>query len=130
MLIWNQLKALMDAQYYPQDVRRAKEWEFLRLKQGEISVVEYPTKFNELSHFTPNQVATEEMRIDHFEQGLRGEVKQIKARHTYVNFQEMYQKGVKVARIINETEIENREKKASKEKVRPWRIQFSGKQKL
>ena len=76
----------MDAQYYPQDIRRAKEQEFLRLNQGEMSAVEYAAKFNELSHFAPTQVATEKMRIDHFEQGLRGEVKQIIAGHAYVNF--------------------------------------------
>jgi len=57
----------MDAQYYPRDVKRAKGHEFLRLKQGQMSVMEYVEKFNELSHFAPNQVTTEEMRMDHFE---------------------------------------------------------------
>jgi len=60
---------------YPRDVRRVKEQELLCLKQGEMSVIEYAVKFNELSRFAPNQVATEEMRVDHFELGLRGEVK-------------------------------------------------------
>ena len=41
VLTWDQLKALMDAQYYPQDVRRAEEQESLCLKQGEMSVIEY-----------------------------------------------------------------------------------------
>ena len=66
-LAWNELKVLIDAQYYPQDVRRTKEREFLRLKQGEMSVIEYAAKFNELSRFALNQVATEEMRMGHFE---------------------------------------------------------------
>jgi len=76
----------MDALYYPRDVRRVKEQEFLCLKQGEMSVMEYVAKFNELSRFAPNQVVTEEMRMDHFEQGLRGEVKQIIAGYTYDSF--------------------------------------------
>jgi len=71
--------------------------------------MEYAAKFNELSRFAPNQVAMEEMRMDHFEQELRGEVKQIITGYTYDNFQEMYQKDVKIARIISETEIEDRE---------------------
>ena len=71
-LTWNQLKALMGTQYYPQDVRRAKEREYLRLKQGKMSVIEYAVKFNALSRFAPNQVATEEMRMDHFKQGSKG----------------------------------------------------------
>ena len=46
----------------------------MQLKQGETSIIEYAAKFNELNHFAPNQVATEEMRMDHFEQGLKREV--------------------------------------------------------
>jgi len=37
--------------------------------------MEYAVKFNELSHFAPTQIATKEMRMDHFEQRLKGEVK-------------------------------------------------------
>jgi len=119
VLTENPLKTLIDAQYYPQDVRRLKEQEFLCLKQGEISIIEYALKFNELSRFAANQVATEEMRIDHFEQGLKRKVKQIIARYTCDNFQEMYQKVVKIARIMSETEIESREEDQVKEEFGP-----------
>jgi len=37
------------------------------LIQGNINVMEHTMKFNKLSPFAPNQVATEEMRMDHFE---------------------------------------------------------------
>jgi len=84
-----------------------------------MSIIEYIAKFNELSRFTPNQGATEEMRVDHFEQGLRWEVKQIIAGYPYDNFKEMYQKAMKIARIINQTEIENREKDQVKKKFGP-----------
>ena len=57
----------MDAQYYSKDVRSTKEREFSCLKQAEMSVIEYAAKFNELSLFAPNQVATEQMRTDHIE---------------------------------------------------------------
>jgi len=89
-LTWNQLKTLMDAQYYSHDVRRTKEREFLCLKQREMSVTEYAVRFNELSRFAPNQVITEELRMDHFEQGLKGEIKQIIAGYAYASFQEMH----------------------------------------
>ena len=72
--------------------------------------MEYAAKFNELSRFAPNQVATEEMRMNHLEQGLKEEIKQIIAGYAYTNFQEMYQRAVKVACIIDETKIENKEK--------------------
>jgi len=126
VLTCNQLEALMDAQYYSHDVRRAKEREFPPLKQGEMSVIEYLAKFNELSRFVPNQMATEEMRMDHFEKGLKGEVKQIIARYAYTNFQEMYQRAVKIIRIMNETKIKNREKDQVKRKFGPRRSNSQG----
>jgi len=52
-MTWTRLKELMDRQYYPKDVQRIKEREFLSLKQGNLSVVEYACKFNELSRFVP-----------------------------------------------------------------------------
>jgi len=125
-LTWNQLKALMNAQYYSHDVRRTKEQKFLCLKQGEMRVIEYVTKFNELSRFAPNQVATEEMMMDHFEQGLRGEIKQIIAVYAYANFQEMYQRVVKVAHIIDETKIENKAKGRVKREIGPGESNSQG----
>jgi len=89
-------------------MKRAKEQEFLRLKQGQMSVMEYAAKFNELSHFAPNQVATEEMKMDHFDQGLRGPIKRMIAGHVFTNFKGMYQRAVKIARVIEETEAKGR----------------------
>jgi len=40
-------------------------------------VMEYTTKLNELSRFAPHQVNTEERKMDHFEQGLRGDIRSI-----------------------------------------------------
>ena len=115
-LTWEQLKTMMDAQYYPPDVKRAKEQEFLRLKQGQMSVIEYAAKFNELSRFAPNQVATEEMKMDHFEQGLKGPIKRMIAGHAFTSFQEMYQRAVKIARVIEETDAEGRQMGLAKRK--------------
>jgi len=57
-MTWERLKELMDAKYYPMDAKRAKEQEFLSLRQENMSVMEYAAKFNELSQFSLNQVAT------------------------------------------------------------------------
>ena len=55
------------------------------------------------------------MKMDLFEQWFKWEVKQIIAGYAYANFQEMYQKAVKVARIINKTDLRI-EKKAKERK--------------
>jgi len=106
-MTWTQLRELIDQQYYPRDVQRMKEREFLDLKQGNISVMEYAFKFNELSRFAPHEVTTEERRMGHFEQGLKGNIKSMIASQTFENFQAMYQKAVKIARVLEECESEN-----------------------
>jgi len=83
-----------------------KEREFLGLKQGRMTVMEYAAKFNELGRFALRQINTKERKMDHFEQGLRGDVKSAIAGHTFGNFQEMYQRAVKVARVLEESEKE------------------------
>ncbi|XP_058784423.1 uncharacterized protein LOC131659226 [Vicia villosa] len=63
--------------YFPEDVRGKKEIEFLKLKQGSKSVVEYAAKFGELAKFFnhydgPND---EFSKCIKFENGLRPEIK-------------------------------------------------------
>jgi len=57
--------------------------------------------------------------MNHFEQGLKGQIKQIIAEYAHTSFKEMYQRAVKIARIINEIEIEDRGKGQVKEKFGP-----------
>jgi len=40
--------------------------------------------------------------MDHFEQGLRGDIRSVIAGQTFVNFQDMYQRAIKVARVLEE----------------------------
>ena len=105
-MTWERLIGLLDNQYYPRDVQRIKQRDFLRLKQGQMSVMKYASKFNELSRFAPHQVNTEERKMDHFEQGLRRDIKSVIAGQNFDNFQEIYQRAVKIARVL-ETKREN-----------------------
>jgi len=69
--------------------------------------MEYAARFNELSRFTLHQVNSEERKMDHFEQGLRGDIKSVITWHTFANFQEMYQRAVKIIRVVEENERES-----------------------
>jgi len=89
----------------------------LSLKQGNMSVMEYAIKFNELSRFAPHRVATEEMKLDHFEQGLKGSIKLMITGHSFEKFKEMYQQAIKIARVVEETERENKVSNLGKRKI-------------
>ena len=45
--------------------------EFGNLKQEGMSVAEYIHKFNDLSWYAPHMVVTNELKVDHFIQGLK-----------------------------------------------------------
>ena len=90
-MTWGRLLKLLNSKYYPRDVQRMKEREFLSVKQGRMTVMEYVARFTEL--IALHQVNTKERKMDHFEQGLRGDIKSVIAGQTFTNFQEMYQRS-------------------------------------
>ena len=89
-MTWERLTELLEHKYCPRDVQRMMEEKFLGLKQGRMTAMEHAAKFNELGRFALHQINTEERKMDHFEQGLRGDIKSLIAGHTFSNFQEMY----------------------------------------
>jgi len=65
--------------YFPEDVRNNKEMDFLELKQGNMTVAEYATKFKELVRYFPHYQGRdgESSKCVKFVNGLRPEVKQV-----------------------------------------------------
>ena len=63
--------------YFPEDVCGKKEIEFLELKQGSMSVVEYAAKFAELAKFYPHYAESDAKfsKCIKFENGLHPEIK-------------------------------------------------------
>ena len=51
--------------------RHAKAQEFLELKQGRMTVMEYVAKFTELARFADDYVATDMAKVRKFENGLK-----------------------------------------------------------
>ena len=49
------------------------------------------------------------MKMDRFEQGLKGPIKRMIAGYVFTSFQEMYQRAVKIAWFIEETKAEGRQ---------------------
>jgi len=51
-------------------LQKQKQREFLTLRQGSLSVMEYASRFAELLRFASEYVATDRMRMLRFEEGL------------------------------------------------------------
>ena len=54
--------------YFPQT---AKAQEFLELKQGAMTMMDYVTRFTELARFVDDHVATNWAKVRRFENGLK-----------------------------------------------------------
>ena len=57
--------------YFPETARHAKAQEFLELKQGAMTVLDYVARFTELARFADDYVATDVAKVRRFENGLR-----------------------------------------------------------
>ena len=57
--------------YFPDITRHAKAQEFLELKQGTMTVLEYMARFTELAHFTNDYMATDMAKVRRFENELK-----------------------------------------------------------
>ena len=57
--------------YFSDIARHAKAQEFLELKQGTMTVMDYVAKFIELARFADDYVATDMAKVRRFENGLK-----------------------------------------------------------
>ena len=70
-MTWTGFHELFMSKYFPATTGHAKAQEFLELKQGAMTVIEYVARFTELARFADNYVATDLAKIRRFENGLR-----------------------------------------------------------
>ncbi|XP_074361983.1 uncharacterized protein LOC141702182 [Apium graveolens] len=71
IMTWDRFTKLFLEKYFPRYMKNQMEINFLELKQGNMSVTEYESKFTKLARFVPEQVDAEEKRAKRFQQGLK-----------------------------------------------------------
>ena len=70
-MTWAELQELFMGKYFLDTTRHAKAEEFLELKQGTMTVLEYVARFTELAFFADDYVATDMAKVRRFENGLK-----------------------------------------------------------
>ena len=66
-----------EERYYSLEHKRENEQEFLELKQGDLTVLEYERRFQDLAAFASTYLPTERHRVERFRDGLRWELRMI-----------------------------------------------------
>ena len=70
VMTWAEFQELFMGKYFPETARHAKAQEFLELKQGAMTMMDYVARFTELARFA-DYVATDLAKVRRFENGLR-----------------------------------------------------------
>ena len=70
-MTWGEFRELFMGKFFPALARHAKARDFLELKQGDMTVLEYVAKFTELTRFGDDYVATDMAKVRKFQDGLK-----------------------------------------------------------
>ena len=70
-MTWAEFHDLFIGKYFPDTTRHVKAQDFLELKQGTMTVIEYVVRFIELARFVDDYVATDIAKVRRFENGLK-----------------------------------------------------------
>nr|XP_027127786.1 uncharacterized protein LOC113743923 [Coffea arabica]XP_027127787.1 uncharacterized protein LOC113743925 [Coffea arabica] len=73
-----------------------REDEFIRLRQGIMSVAEYETQFTKLSRFAPELVLTDQRKIRRFVQGLNLEIQEALAAAQLKTYSQAIEKAQRI----------------------------------
>ena len=69
-MTWAEFQELFMGKYFPDTARHGKAQEFLELKHGAMTVIEYVARFTELARFANDYVAMDMAKFRRFENGL------------------------------------------------------------
>ena len=70
-MTWTEFQELFMGKYIPETARHAKAQDFLELKQGVTTVMDYVARLTELARFADDYVATDLAKVRRFENGLK-----------------------------------------------------------
>jgi hypothetical protein len=85
-LTWADFEVLFENQYFPESYRDQLREQFETLEQGNMTVSEYAARFQTLSRFAPELVASESRKCRRFERGLHSSVKRLVVSQRKMNF--------------------------------------------
>ena len=71
VMTWTKFHDIFMGKYFPDNARHTKAQEFLELKQGTMTLLEYVARITELARFSDDYVATGMAKVKRFENGLK-----------------------------------------------------------
>ena len=102
-MTWDNFHRLFMGKYFPASARHAKAQEFLELRQGTMTVLEYVARFTELARFRDDYVATNAAKVRKFEDGLKLSIRDKIVGHNLQDMDSMVSTTLIIEREIDDT---------------------------
>uniref|UniRef100_A0A6N2NCS8 Retrotransposon gag domain-containing protein n=1 Tax=Salix viminalis TaxID=40686 RepID=A0A6N2NCS8_SALVM len=103
VLRWRDFREEFEERYYSWEHRKEKEQEFLNLKQGDMTVLEYEKRFPDLTPFASTYLPTERHMVDRFRDGLRQELKMILMAMQLQSVRDLVRAAQGIERVMRDT---------------------------
>ena len=123
-MTWDDFRRLFMGKYFSASARHAKAREFLELRQGTMTVLEYVARFTELACFGDDYVATDVAKVRNYEDGLKLSIRGKIVRHDLQDMDSMVSTTLIIEREVDDARS-NRHAGAS-DKKRGSQASFSG----
>nr|KYP41406.1 hypothetical protein KK1_037240 [Cajanus cajan] len=95
---WVCFKRAFLEKYFPKSVRHAREAEFMRLQQGEMSVTKYVVRFEHLAHFY-TQATSKAWKCREFAEGLKYDLRRVVVSLAIMEFPALVEKAKVMERL-------------------------------
>ena len=103
VLRWRDFREEFEERYYSWEHRREKEQDFLDLRQGDLTVLEYERRFQYLAVFASTYLPIERHRVERFRDGLRQELRMILIAMQFQSVEELVWAAQGMKRVIKDT---------------------------
>jgi len=102
-LRWRDFHEEFEERYYSWEHMREKEHEFLDLRQGDLTVLKYERRFQDLAAFASTYLPTEHHKVERFRDGLRQELRMILIAMQFQSVRELVRVTQGMERVIRDT---------------------------
>ena len=107
---WVNFEREFNVKFLPPIIQEKREDDFIKLKQGLLSVAEYEERFTKLFKFAPELVLTERKRIRRFIQGLNVEIQESLAAAQITTFTDALDKAQRVDNVKSQSKTSSKDR--------------------
>ncbi|XP_058075688.1 uncharacterized protein LOC131224163 [Magnolia sinica] len=89
--------------YFPRSCRSEKIAQFLKFKQGSLTVAQYKARFDELSQYVPEALEDKEYKLEKFKEGLKPGIQSRLCTWDFGDFPKLVDKAIRVEKDFEST---------------------------